>query len=369
MNTFRSFACLGGFALFLSAAPLLFSQATTPAGMSYLGRITDASGNSMPDGTGYEIEVRLWTASTGGTTPIWGARYAGVPVKAGAFNLVLGAPGGTAIGGAISDLKTVFTTSPATHLGVTVTKNANGSSVASPTEILPRQQLLSFPYAFRAELAARADIATTADINAVNQAAIQDGAVLRAKIQAGAVDGTKIAGQSVASAHIVPASIEPDRLAPDYAIFVDQKSKGVGGGQSIAGSWQKRSLNTVAASMGSSITLSNSTITLQPGTYLVEGDAPAFGIGRTCAAVRKGGTTTIVIQGTSDYTQGSYDHSFYMISVRSVIRGQIVVSSQPETFEIWQFTEGTIGTGDLGVPVNVTGAAEVYTSVKITRIR
>ncbi len=135
--------------IFFLATTLICRAQTVPSGMTYQGRLTDASNAPVPDGTGYEIEVRLWSAPTGGTL-LWGTRYTGVPLKSGAFNLILGS-GGTPIPGAThADLKLAFNT-PTVHLGLTTTKTATGAAIPSPTEILPRQQIFTTPYAFRAE--------------------------------------------------------------------------------------------------------------------------------------------------------------------------------------------------------------------------
>lgn len=127
------------------------AQTSVPNNMTYQGRLTDANGVALPDGNGYEVEIRLWNSATAGTL-LWGTRYSGVPLKNGAFNLILGS-GGTAISGAVTtDLKTAFNTVPV-HFGITVTKNPAGEAIAGPAEILPRQQVFSSPFAFRADKA------------------------------------------------------------------------------------------------------------------------------------------------------------------------------------------------------------------------
>lgn len=137
--------------LVLLTGCMMAAAQTVPNGMTYQGRLTDASNAPVPDGNGYEIEVRLWSASTGGTL-LWGTRYTGIPLKNGTFNLILG-PGGTPIAGAsTTDLKTAFITSTV-HLGLTTTKTATGAAVTSPTEILPRQEIFSTPFAFRSDKA------------------------------------------------------------------------------------------------------------------------------------------------------------------------------------------------------------------------
>ena len=128
------------------------AQDTVPAGMTYQGRIVGTEGESVADGSSYQIEIRIWNAPTDGTL-IWGARYSNVQLNAGTFNLILGAAGGESIpGAAINDISFAFTESER-YMGITITKNHNGQAIATPLEILPRQQVLSTPYAFTAETA------------------------------------------------------------------------------------------------------------------------------------------------------------------------------------------------------------------------
>lgn len=167
MNTYCLFVSATLFFFVSSAA---FAQ-STPQLTSYQGRLTDASGNAVTDGTGYEIEIRLWPASTGGTTPLWSARYTGVSVKSGALNIMLGSPSGTPIAGATTtDLKTAFA-SPTIFLGMTVTKSATGTPVANPAEILPRQQWMSVPFAFQAEAVGPNGVTTSAIVDGTIQKA------------------------------------------------------------------------------------------------------------------------------------------------------------------------------------------------------
>jgi microcystin-dependent protein len=142
----RNFLC---FLLLTLTASLVQSQ-SVPTLTNYQGRITDANGSAVPDGNSYEIEVRLWSSATGGTTPIWATRYTDVMVKNGALNLILGGGGSPITGAITTDLKTAFATS-SVYLGMTVTKGATGTPIANPSEILPRQQWMTAPFAFRAE--------------------------------------------------------------------------------------------------------------------------------------------------------------------------------------------------------------------------
>ena len=147
--------------LMLGTLPSSNAQEAVPAGMTYQGRITGTDGSPAPDSTGYAIEVRLWNAPTDGTL-VWGASYTDVAVHSGTFNLILGATGGEPIAGAaINDLTFAFADSER-YLGITVMRDHNGKPVAAPTEILPRQQILSVAYSISSDTARLADTATTA---------------------------------------------------------------------------------------------------------------------------------------------------------------------------------------------------------------
>src|SRR6185503_1979987 len=87
---------------------------SVPSLINYQGRVTGQTGTPLPTGN-YGIEFRLWDSSTNtaGDGLIWGQRQ-NVSVQAnGVFNVVLGAPGGSATNPTPkeSDLALAFTSS------------------------------------------------------------------------------------------------------------------------------------------------------------------------------------------------------------------------------------------------------------------
>ncbi|MCC6488748.1 MAG: tail fiber protein [Candidatus Hydrogenedentes bacterium] len=128
-----------------------FSQSATevPSLINYQATLTDANGDLLEDGTSYEIEFRVWDATTGGNL-IWGTAYT-VTVLGGRLNVMLGATGGTPIAGAaVSDIAFAFTEENR-YLGITITKDTDGVAIAGATEVFPRQQVISAPYALSAK--------------------------------------------------------------------------------------------------------------------------------------------------------------------------------------------------------------------------
>jgi len=140
--------------------------AVTPQQLNYQGRLTTPAGDPYTNAV-YDIEFRVWPAASGGATPLWGARYS-VYAKEGYFNVILGAPGGVALACTYSNeiWKALWfdPSSPQNklYLGIKVLNDAAGNALAAAEtqEAFPRQQLLSAPFAERAQMAqyARASI-------------------------------------------------------------------------------------------------------------------------------------------------------------------------------------------------------------------
>lgn len=362
--------------LLLSLFVSLFSVSSgltqaVPAGMTYQGRLTDTSGAPVPDGIGYEIEVRLWNASTGGTL-LWGSRYTGVPLKSGALNLILGSGGTPIVGAATTDLKAAFSAANV-HLGLTATKNATGVSIPSPSEILPRQQIFSSPYAFRAEVASAAALVQT---DGVLSASVKDGEITSADLANSSVIGAKIATSSITGTHVLDGSIGAADIAPglpmsvidlEYAKFVDEKPGGTGGGSFTASAFNKRTLNTTVFSKGTSISRSGDNITLQPGTYWIKAYAPTVHVSQV--TFLRDASGKIIMRGT-------HGNGGYYQTADSFLNGVVVVPpATPLELSVHTYTEGGGGSGaSLGAPAaipNPDGGTlpEVYTEVFILRIK
>lgn len=144
---------LPGFMLALLFAAPVPGQ-SVPSLMNYQGRLTDEAGQPLPNGT-YAVQFRLWnTAVVGqaGETLVWGQQH-DVTLVDGVFNAVLGAPGGTALAAAtaVNELRFAFGDAER-YLGLTLARLHDGTvlSGAQRKEIVPRQQLLSAPFAVEA---------------------------------------------------------------------------------------------------------------------------------------------------------------------------------------------------------------------------
>ena len=175
-------------------------QGLKSPGSSDQGKLTDAAGNPLPNGT-YGVAFRVWNkkaATDSGNQFVWGQEYS-VAVQNGVFNVILGAPGGMPLAGAaVNDLTFAFTEADR-FFGLTVTRGTNGASIAGATEIIPRQQVLSGAYAFsalKAQSASQADMAQslTSLIQATNMA---DRAITSGKIADGSIAFPKLSSREI----------------------------------------------------------------------------------------------------------------------------------------------------------------------------
>ena len=145
-----------------AAVPSTATQ-NVPGKMNYQGYLRDPStGNAYADGI-YTLDCRIYSNDMGGT-PLWGGRYSAY-VKDGYFNIMLGDENATqnlddmsgiTYTGAANLWKALWganSTDCKRFLGVTPLQDANHAVIPSPSEIMPRQELLTGPFAFRAQSA------------------------------------------------------------------------------------------------------------------------------------------------------------------------------------------------------------------------
>ncbi|QTA90639.1 Uncharacterized protein dnm_067000 [Desulfonema magnum] len=122
----------------LAGAMAQAQEASVPPLVNYQGMLTDADGKPLT-GT-KKIEFNLYDAATGGTK-FWGPQiFSSVPLVNGMFNVILGEK---------DEEKRLITDafeSSGRYLGIKVNDG---------DELFPRQQILSTPYAIRAEKAGK----------------------------------------------------------------------------------------------------------------------------------------------------------------------------------------------------------------------
>ena len=137
------------------------------------------------------------------------------------------------------------------------------------------------------------------------------------------------------------------------AYVKDIKANNTNGGSCSATTWNVRDLNDLTGDT-SFISLSTNQITLDEGTYRIEGSAPAFGNNADKLRLRNITDSTDTIIGDSNYYSAA------------TIMGVFTIAAQ-KTFELQHWTALAVGGNGLGVKTNA-GVDEVYAQLKITKV-
>jgi len=133
-------------------APTLSSDSTTT--ISYQGRLADSSGAPVTT-SGVGMQFRLYNTDTGGS-PLWEERHTAVPVEDGLFHVLLGSTDPIPV--------LLLANNSTLWLGITV---------GADSEMTPREQIASVPYAM---------IASTVPDGSITTEQIADGAVTTGKL-------------------------------------------------------------------------------------------------------------------------------------------------------------------------------------------
>lgn len=144
--------------------------------------------------------------------------------------------------------------------------------------------------------------------------------------------------------------------------YYEKQSTNVAAGDTIAGGWYERTLQTVGTGNLDTVTtsLSANVITLQAGTYSIEASVPADNANGFQARLWDITAGAVLAYGTSALSSGS--------QTRSDISTVVTVASGTTKQIRVEAAYSVNVTGGLGTPANVGGAYEIYTVVKVTQL-
>jgi hypothetical protein len=364
--------------------------AQVPGTLSYQGLLTDNSGNPVADGTSV-VTFNFYNIATGGTSVLTRGPV-NVTTSKGLFTTVLG--DGTTNNAALPG--TLF----GAEFWIGITVGVGG------TELTPRVRITAVPYAYRAQVANTLDggaIVAGAQIGAgINASNITAGTLPAAQIATGSIDNTKLASgidaSKITTGTLTINSQTPSSpvagqvrynatekvmefyngadwyfMVPKVAFIKDAKVGGTEGGSSVSGDWKSRDLNVITGDKSFVALVSSTIFSLTAGEYYLEASAPAFYSDRhKLRLYNKTDLTDQIGSLANGLWSNSMGTSQYNASGVVVTRSELVSSfaiATQKSFEIQHFfVSGFAGQG-LGVAFNGTGFAEIYTQVKITKLR
>jgi len=176
-------------------------------------------------------------------------------------------------------------------------------------------------------------------------------------------DGTtQTSGYLVIKASKSPALTAVPVMLEKVATISDVKTNTTAGGAATSGAYQTRTLNTVSDPFGIVTSLTANQFTLQAGEYYIEASAPAVRVDQHKAKLRNITDSTDTIIGTAEYSTSTAGSGS-----SSIVRGNLLISSA-KTFEIQHRVGTTQATFGYGFAASF-GDVEIYTQVKITKIR
>lgn len=155
----------------------------------------------------------------------------------------------------------------------------------------------------------------------------------------------------------------------DMVIYEDQKPFDTNGGTFSSGSWVTRQLNTVVYSRQNNSWASQSLnqFTLQPGTYLIEANVPAYRVNShqiRLQNITNGTTDSLGISAYCSASDGNFSFSEIM---------EIVTIDQVTTYEIQHRCQSSRSTDGLGIATFAASTSSdgtnVYTQVIISKLK
>jgi len=194
-------------------------------------------------------------------------------------------------------------------------------------------------------------------------------------LTAGNLVGT-VASNTVATGSLQDGAVTPVKSAADCAVFYEEAAYNVDSPAATNG-WLARNLTGGDTSLASSMSRAGNTITLQPGTYYIEADAPAYAVGKnqlvlrdvTVSSAGDPTNTTAVIRGVSAYATWSAG-AYYTASI-TALKGIVTVTGGPRNYQLWHYAESRSTSSD-AFGVASDNAAQVnnrYTEIAVIRLK
>lgn len=151
-----------------------------------------------------------------------------------------------------------------------------------------------------------------------------------------------------------------------YALFWarDEKAQNTPGGAAVVGP-NERTLNTLKVNEISGASLASNVITLPAGTYYIVASAPAYAVDGHKLTLVNSSTFSVLLEGPScfNYSVATADVT------RAELSGRLVVPGGGLSMLLRHFINTAKIVNGLGVQINNSGLLEVYTDIKIWKVK
>lgn len=148
------------------------------------------------------------------------------------------------------------------------------------------------------------------------------------------------------------------------AYIKDEKSSGTVGGAGATATWTKRDLNTIQGD-SEIVSISSSVITLSAGKYDISGLCPCYRTQKTRVRLQNTSDSTTAILGGSVWSSPAVAGD----DTIQVPFGGVITITESKTFEVQMYTQVTNTTSDFGFTTDIAGVNEVYSQIKITKLK
>lgn len=155
--------------------------------------------------------------------------------------------------------------------------------------------------------------------------------------------------------------VSPASITQGVVYLKDIQSSSTEGGTCTSGNWIVRTLNTTEGDTDL-VSLSSNQFTLQPGVYSIDVTAPARGVD-----AHKIRLYDVTNSGVSIFGSSSFANSGSVEDSVALLNGALNITTAT-TYQIEHACATTKNTNGFGTYSNL-GSFELYTQVKITRLR
>lgn len=158
------------------------------------------------------------------------------------------------------------------------------------------------------------------------------------------------------------AQVDVTSITQGVVYLKDIKTSGTDGGTCTSGSWIVRNLNTIEGD-NDLVTLNSDQFTLQPGVYAIDAIAPGRGLDAHKVRLYDVTNSSAVIFGTSS----TISSGPYVMEGPAFLSGVMTLTSAT-AYQLEHACGTTKTSNGFGSATN-TGSNELYTQIKITRLR